>query len=259
MTERFSVVIPAYNEEHTLPATIEALVPALNEAGFDFEIIIVDDGSGDSTWTVIQSLHERYQQVRGVSNMEAHGYGYAVRAGLKAFQGSAVVIAMADGSDEPEDIIAYFRAIEAGYECAFGSRFMADAVVEGYPIVKRLVNRLGNRLIGLLMWSSYNDFTNGFKCYRREVIERIQPLMAGQFNLTIEMSMKAVKSGCRYAVVPTHWRDRESGVSKFHLFSQVWLYLATMAWLLADRWLAPTVTRPARPPDTVQRIQGPGE
>jgi hypothetical protein len=94
---------------------------------------------------------------------------------------------MADGSDDPGDLVSYFRLIEAGYDCAFGSRFIRGAQTRNYPKTKLVLNRIANLIIRLLFGHGYNDTTNAFKAYRREVIETVQPLVSNHFNLTVEI------------------------------------------------------------------------
>ena len=191
-------------------------------------------------------LEGLYPALRHVTNTAKHGFGHAVRCGLAQYRGDTVCVVMADSSDSPNDLIAYYQKIQEGYQCAFGSRFIAGARVEDYPFFKRLLNRLGNRLIGMLFRQRYYDFTNPFKCYRREVVDAMQPLVAGQFNLAIEMSIKAVAYGARYAVIPTSWKNREGGSSKFKTFRQAYLYLLTLLYCLVITKVVPVLDRSAR-------------
>ena len=234
----FSVVMPAYNEAAVIADTVRALAAELDRHDFAYEILVINDASRDATEAVLIEQEKSLPHLRHLTNPGPHGYGCAVRHGLAHFRGDAVVIAMADGSDAPTDVVKYLRAIEQGNDCAFGMRFAPGTQVEGYPPFKRLVNRAGNRLIARLVGSDYTDFTNGFKCFRREVIERMQPLIGAQFNLTIEMSMKAVLSGARFAVVPNSWVQRAGGVSKFRLVQAGGLYLATIAYCLLQHRLS---------------------
>lgn len=233
-----SVVMPAYNEAAVIADTVRALAAELDLQDFPYEILVVDDASHDTTEAVLIELEKSHPHLRHVSNPGPHGYGCAVRHGLAQFRGDAVVIAMADGSDAPADVVAYARLIQQGYDCAFGMRFGPGTSVVGYPRFKRLLNRAGNRLIAWLVGSDYTDFTNGFKCFSRPVIERMQPLVGAQFNLTIEMSMKAVLGGARFAVVANSWIERADGVSKFRLVQAGTLYLATIAYCLLQHRLA---------------------
>ena len=137
------------------------------------------------------------------------GFGFAVRAGLDRFTGDAVAIVMADGSDDPQDLVLYYRVLEAGYDCAFGSRFMRGR--DGRRTTRASsssINRIVKRGIRVLFRHGYNDTTNAFKAYRREVIEQIRPLLSHHFNLTVEMPLKAIVRGFTYAIVPISWTNR---------------------------------------------------
>src|SRR5262249_11256940 len=158
-------------------------------------------------WAKLQALMVTYPSLRPMKNAGPGGYGMAVRAGLSAFEGDGVIVAMADGSDSPHDILAYARALAEGSDCAFGTRFSGKTGVTGYPPVKRLLNRMGNGLIAWLTGRRYDDFTNGFKGYRRWVIEAMAPLVSADFNLTVEMSIKAVNADAKYAIIPNEWKD----------------------------------------------------
>ena len=100
-----------------------------------------------------------------------------------------------------------------------------------------MVNRVANWLLSLIVGGKYRDFTNGFKCYRREVIADMQPLITGQFNITIEMSLKAVMGGWRYAVIPNDWRQRDAGQSSFKIFKLIKPYAMTLLYCYARRYL----------------------
>jgi len=214
---KLSVVIPARNEEGSIAATVGELTAALRRAEIAYEIVIVDDASTDGTADTVGRLAEADEGVRYLRSPYRNGFGFAVRAGLEAFTGDAVTIVMADGSDDPEDVVAYQRLLAAGYDCAFGSRFMAGARVTDYPRFKLIVNRIVNLGIRMLFGHGYNDTTNAFKAYRREVIKNVQPLLSQHFNLTVEIPLKAVVRGHSYAVVPIRWRGREHGTSKLRL------------------------------------------
>jgi len=118
-----SVVMPAYNEEAVIADTVRALAAELDRQAIGYEILVVNDKSRDATEAVLIDLEPAFPHLRHVNNPGPHGYGCAVRHGLAHYGGDAVVVAMADGSDAPGDVVAYFRKIEAGYDCAFGMRF----------------------------------------------------------------------------------------------------------------------------------------
>jgi dolichol-phosphate mannosyltransferase len=144
-----------------------------------------------------------------------------------------VAIVMADASDNPEDLVRYHHLLEEGYDCAFGSRFVAGAKVYDYPRLKYVVNRLANLFIRVLFRHRYNDTTNAFKAYRREVIETIQPLLSKHFNLTVEMPLKAIVRGHSYHVIPISWTNRTSGEAKLAMreMGSRYLFIVLYVWL----------------------------
>jgi dolichol-phosphate mannosyltransferase len=214
---KVSVVIPARNEAEVIATTVSSVAEALEQAGRDYEVIVVDDASTDGTGRVVEGLGAQNPRIRCIRSHYANGFGYAVRAGLDVFTGDAVAIVMGDGSDSPSDLLRYFELLDEGYDCAFGSRFRRGGRVEGYPRLKLTINRLANLLIRVLFRHSYDDTTNAFKAYRRHVIEHVQPLVSNHFNLTVELPLKAIVRGHSYAVVPISWTNRTAGTSKLGL------------------------------------------
>jgi dolichol-phosphate mannosyltransferase len=235
---KLSVIIPARDEAAVVEPTLDALLGELTRAALDCEVLVVDDGSSDGTAAVVERVGARDPRVRCVRNDGALGFGHAVRRGLEHYTGDAVVIVMADGSDDPRDVVLYHRVLEAGYDCAFGSRFMAGAVVRDYPRFKRMINRVVNAGIRALFRHGYNDTTNAFKAYRREVIDHMQPLISPHFNLTVEMPLKAVTRGFSYAIVPTSWTNRAAGQSKLQLKEMGSRYLFIVLYVFLERHLA---------------------
>jgi dolichol-phosphate mannosyltransferase len=230
---KLSVVMPAQNEEGSVGKTVEGVADVLEREGIDYEVVVVNDDSQDSTEAVVAALGERNPRIRVHRSHNERGFGNAIRAGLDVFTGDAVAIVMADASDNPEDLVLYHQLLEQGYDCAFGSRFVAGAKVYDYPRLKYIVNRLANQFIRILFRHRYNDTTNAFKAYRREVIETIQPLLSKHFNLTVEMPLKAIVRGHSYAVIPTNWTNRTSGVAKLAMkeMGSRYLFIVLYVWL----------------------------
>jgi dolichol-phosphate mannosyltransferase len=259
---KLSVVIPAQNEEGSVGQTVDGVVAVLEREGIDYEVVVVDDGSEDSTAAVVGEIAARNPRVRCHPSHYEKGFGMAIRAGLDVFEGDAVVITMADASDDPEDLVRYHRILESGTDCAFGSRFVPGAQVHDYPRLKLAINRLANQFIRILFRHRYNDTTNAFKGYRREVIETIQPLLSKHFNLTVEMPLKAIVRGHSYEVIPTAWTNRTSGVAKLAMKEMGSRYLFIVLYV----WLEHTLSRgdyrvgkpqpPRRPPLPSERLPG---
>jgi dolichol-phosphate mannosyltransferase len=156
---KLPVVIPARNEEACVAGTIRGVLSALQSAKIPHEVLVVDDGSTDSTAARVLALAGS-DSVTLLGNRGRHGFGAAVRAGLKQSTGDAVAVMMADAFDDPENLVRYYRKLEKGIECVFGSRFIRGGKVVDYPVHKLIVNRLANLFIKLLFRIPCNDITN---------------------------------------------------------------------------------------------------
>jgi dolichol-phosphate mannosyltransferase len=235
---KLSVIIPARNEEGCIIGSLSDIARRLENEGIDYELVVVDDGSTDRTVELVTSHFDRNGRVRLVRNMGRNGFGMAVRAGIDAATGDAVAIMMADESDSPDDLVRYYEAIQQGYDCAFGSRFIKGSRIVDYPPHKLIINRMANLFIRVLFGFRYNDVTNAFKCYRRSVIEGMQPLISPHFNLTVEMPLKAIVRGYSYAVVPISWTNRKTGVSKLKIKEMGSRYLFIVLYLWLEKFLS---------------------
>lgn len=232
-----SVVIPAHNEERNLPKTLDELSAKLDLERIPYEILVVNDNSVDGTRQVILDYGRRNPAIRLVDRCRPNGFGRAVRSGLAAVTGDVVVIYMADSSDHPHDAVTYYRKIEEGYDCVFGSRFIKGGHVSAYPPFKLIVNRIVNKCMQWAFFCPFNDLTNAFKAYRTHVIRESGPFRACHFNITIEMSLGAVVRKYHIAQVPISWAGRTCGVSSLHIKEMGRRYLSTLLKVFAEKLL----------------------
>jgi dolichol-phosphate mannosyltransferase len=228
-----SVVIPARDEEGSIGPTVEHLHLELKLRGVPHEIVVVDDGSTDRTWEILETLRARIPELAPVCNLGAHGFGRAVVHGLDHSRGDAVAIFMADASDDARDVVVYWEKLREGWDCVFGSRFIKGGGTTDYPWLKLTLNRLFNTFIRVLFNLPFNDTTNAFKAYRRHVIDGCRPLIAPHFNLTVELPLKAVVRGYTWTVVPITWRNRRAGEAKLKIkeMGSRYLFICLYVWL----------------------------
>jgi dolichol-phosphate mannosyltransferase len=229
----FSIVIPAHNEEESLPPTLQDLYAVLQREGIPHEIVVVDDGSRDATWKVLQDLRVSIPTLAPVQNKGANGFGRAVICGLNQMKGDACTIMMADASDSPDDAVRYWRLLNEGWDCVFGSRFVKGGRVVDYPKVKLWVNRLANFLVRVGFNIALNDTTNAFKAYRRTVIEGCRPFLAPHFNLTVEIPLKSIVRGYSWIVIPISWQNRKYGMAKLKIkeMGSRYFFICAYVWL----------------------------
>jgi dolichol-phosphate mannosyltransferase len=233
-----SVVIPCHNEEKVIEGTVRAVVGELEASGIPYEIVCVDDHCTDGTRRALEALRTEDPRRRWVANERSPGFGLAVQSGLQAADGDAVVILMADASDDPKDVVAYYEKILEGYDCVFGTRWHPRTVVRDYPRHKLVLNRVVNKVLQMLFWIPYNDVTNAFKCYRREALRGLQPILSHHFNLTVELPLKAITRGYSWTVVPTNWYGRAKGISKLRLKEMGSRYLFIVLYVWIERALS---------------------
>jgi dolichol-phosphate mannosyltransferase len=228
-----SVIIPARDEEGCIASTVEHLHLELSLQNVPHEIVVVDDGSSDRTWEILASLRERIPQLAPTQNTGLHGFGRAIIWGLSRATGDAVVIMMADESDDCRDVVRYWQLLNEGWDCVFGSRFVRGGGTIDYPALKYVLNRLANLFIKVIFRISLNDTTNAFKAYRKEVIDGCQPLIAPHFNLLVELPLKAIVRGFSWTTMPITWKNRRSGESKLKIkeMGSRYFFICCYVWL----------------------------
>jgi len=236
---KLSVVIPANNEAELIAATVRDLDLQLARERIDHEILVVNDHSTDGTEPLLRELCGEVPALRCLNNAGPRGFGFAIRRGLESFSGDAVATYMADGSDQPEDLVRFYRTmVSANVDCVFGTRFSKESRLVDYPLPKLLLNRAANTFIRLLFGLHYNDITNAFKLYRRQVILGLRPFLSHHFNMTVELPLKAIVRGYSYAVVPNGWVNRKAGESKLKIQEMGSRYLFIVLYCLIEKWLS---------------------
>ena len=233
-----SIVIPARDEEGCVASTVEHLHLELALNQVPHEIVVVDDGSRDHTWEILRELRGHIPELSPLQNQGRHGFGCAVNAGINAAKGDAVVIMMADESDDCRDVVRYWKILNEGWDCVFGSRFMRGGGVIDYPWLKLRINRLANLFVRLLFGISLNDTTNAFKAYRKTTLDGCRPLLSAHFNLTVEIPLKAIVRGYAWTVVPVTWRNRRTGTAKLKIKEMGSRYFFICAYIWLEKYFS---------------------
>jgi dolichol-phosphate mannosyltransferase len=233
---KLSIVIPAYNEAESITDTVVRFHDVLNNEQIHHEILVVNDNSKDNTLEVLGELQNTVTSLVVTSNGGPNGFGNAVRWGLDRFTGDCVAIVMADLSDSPEDLVKFYRELEKGYDCVFGTRWSKGGKTFDYPSHKLLFNRVFNNVVRILFRIKYDDCTNAFKLYRKETILGTKPYLSPHFNLTLEIPLKAIVRGYSYSVIPNTWQNRKFGKSNLKIKEMGSRYAFILIYCLIEKF-----------------------
>lgn len=230
-----SLVVPVYNEA----ANITELVKRVSQkVKTPHRLIIVYDFDQDNTIPVVKKLQKKYPQIELAKNNHGNGKGVinAIKTGFKLVKNGAVVVTMADLADDLNTINPMFAKIQQGYDVVCGSRFSRGGEKIGGPIAKSFLARVAGLLTPILLGVPTQDITNAFKMYKKEVLEAISIDSQGGFELAMEIAIKAHNRGFKVTEVPTVWRDRTVGVSRFKFFAWLPHYLYWYLWGFSRRF-----------------------
>jgi glycosyltransferase involved in cell wall biosynthesis len=228
-----SIVVPVYQEAENIQLFLRDLESQFHE---QHEVVIVYDFPEDNTVPAIKAMEPPCPGVRLVHNTMGRGVLNALKAGFQVSKGDVVVVMMADRSDEPSAVAEMARLIRAGADVVAGSRYMAGGHQEGGPLVKRTLSYLAGVSLHFLAGLPIRDATNNFRAYSRRVIDEIPIEGQASFAVAMELTLKAHWRGWRIAEVPTTWRDRTAGKSRFRLFAWLPHYLHWYFRALKRAW-----------------------
>ena len=173
--------------------------------------------------------------LKPVKNDYDNGFGNAIIKGIDSANGDAVVIMMADGSDDPQDVVRYWNKLNEGWDCVFGSRFIKGGCVIDYPIIKLILNRLANWVVMIFFRIQLNDTTNAFKAYRMSSLAGCRPFLSPHFNLTVELPLKAIVRGYSWTTIPISWRNRRHGTAKLKIKEMGSRYFFIFVYILLEK------------------------
>ncbi len=218
-----SIVVPVYNEGENVVPTLRGVVEKTHAR--PLEVIIVHDFDEDTTVPVVERLRAEMPELRLHKNTLGRGVLNAIKSGLAAAGAPYVLVTMGDGSDDPNDIDSMVELARGGADVVAGSRYMRGGRQIGGPLLKRSMSRAAGLSLHWLGGLPIHDATSNFRLYSRRLLDQVTIESTGGFELGIELTVKAYLLGMRVAEVPTTWRDRTAGQSRFKLWKWLPRYL----------------------------------
>jgi len=220
---RVSVVIPAYNEGADILPVLDRLIDAISTP---CEVLVVVDFPEDTTIPAVEGYPDReHAHVRTVINTLGRGPAFAIRYGIHEAAAPVVVVTMADGCDDPQQVDELTRLVERGVVVAAASRYMPGGQQVGGPMVKGMLSRTAGKTLYWFARVGTRDATNSFKAYNREFVESVGIDSEDGFEIGLELTAKARRRRLPVAEIPTIWLDRQIGVSHFKVAKWLPKYL----------------------------------
>jgi dolichol-phosphate mannosyltransferase len=218
-----SIVIPVYNEGENVAPTLRGVVERTRTR--PLEVLVVHDFDEDTTVPVVKRLQAELPELRLHKNTLGRGVLNAMKSGLRAARAPFVLITMGDGSDNPADIDPMYELARGGADVVAGSRYMRGGHQVGGPLLKRTMSRAAGLSLHWIGGLPVHDATSNFRLYSKRLLNQVTIESVGGFELGLELTVKAYRLGMRVSEVPTTWRDRTAGQSRFRLWQWLPRYL----------------------------------
>lgn len=227
---KLDIILPTYHEENNIEEVVGHIKKNVKTPHV---ITVVIQEKDDPTLKVLNKLKGSMTNLRIIFTKDGKGLLKALKAGFENSQSPIIAVTMADLSDDSTDIDKMVEKIDEGYDLVCGSRYMKGGKHLGGPKIKGLLSYTACKSLKILTGVPTNDATNAFKCFRRSVLDKINLESMEGFELPLELTVKAFAKGLKIGELPTIWRDRESGFSKFDIGGNMKYY---MRWYLWGLW-----------------------
>jgi dolichol-phosphate mannosyltransferase len=227
-----TLVVPVYNEDANILGVLRGLEGSTSAAK---EILVVYDSDEDTTVPVVRAHLDEFPAVRLEKNNLGPGVLNALRSGFAAARGTWIIVTMADGSDDPREIESMLASARNGADLVAASRYMPGGRQVGGPWIKSLLSRAAGWSLSVLGRLPIHDPTSNFKLYSKRFLDSAKVESTAGFELALELSVKAAAGGWKMSEVPTTWRDRTAGQSRFKLWSWLPHYLRWYGFFFRSR------------------------
>jgi len=234
MSNDLTIIIPVYNEEKNLLKAIPLIETKVN---IPHSYIVVYDFPEDTSIRSVHKLQKKYKNIQLIRNEISSGRGVinAIKTGFSKAKSEALVVMMADLADDPQTVNIMYEKILEGFDVVCASRYSKGGKHLGGPFLKSFLSWLADITAPYILGIPTFDLTNAFKMYRKSVINSINIQSKGGFELSMEIVVKAYFKGFKITEVPTVWKDRTAGTSRFNLVGWLPRYLHWYTWGLKKR------------------------
>ncbi len=227
---KFSIVIPAHNEEEALPSLLDSILLIAREKDWNYELLIVDDNSSDKTAEVGESYAGKHCEVRVIHrNKGDNGMGTSLREGTIAANGEFVIWLMADRADDLDTIPKILDKLGEGCDMVFASRYMEGGSRGDLGAFKAFLSSRFTVIARIVFGLPVHDITNAFRGFRREIFDAIMP-DSNDFAISPEFAIKAHLRRLRLAEVPTTYSHRKCGMTSFRMVPMMIEYLKLLRY-----------------------------
>lgn len=206
-----SVIVPAYNEEKLIKSTLIEIENFFSSQIYDYEMLVIDDGSGDKTFSIVKNLQSDFKNLAIIKNDKNRGKGYSVKKGMLTAKGKFRLFMDADNSTSIDQFANFIPFLEDDYDIVIGNRALKNSKIKKHqPFFKELFGNIGNKLIRLFAVSKISDTQCGFKCFSSKSAQNIFPkLTIDRWGFDIEILAIANQLGYKVKTVPVIWENRE--------------------------------------------------
>jgi glycosyltransferase involved in cell wall biosynthesis len=224
----FSIIIPACNEEGNIETALRCIEAALNK---EHEVVVVNDHSHDNTAAIVGRLSQEYNNIRLVDNDDEPGFANALKTGFNQAKTGILIPVMADLCDAPDTINKMYEKSREGFDIVCGSRYMQKGGKISGPVLQSFFSTFVGKSLKYLIGIPTSDVSNSFKSYRKSLLDRIQIKSQG-FEISMEITLKSYFAGAKITEIPTIWKGRFIGKSKFYLFKAAPKYIKLYLWAI---------------------------
>lgn len=222
MKSKLDIILPVYNEQENIEQVLRGIKKNVKTP---CKIIIVPYDAKDPTIPVISRLRKEMKNVEIVKSIYGKGLANQLKSGFAHSKSKMIAIMMADLSDDPKDLDKMVEKIDKSYDFICASRYMKGGRRSKAPLLKGLLSHLACETLYYILKIPTRDATNAFKCFKRELLDEIKVESVKGFELPLELTVKAHRLGFKIGEIPTSWKERMGGKTKFKLFDSLRYYL----------------------------------